>query len=57
MTARVESDIGPIKCLVNNAGVSTVPCLFKNGNIEVIFKLKSGRGGFMKFVSEMEEDC
>ena len=33
---QVESDLGPIDCLVNNAGVvNRTPCLVKNGTIEV----------------------
>jgi len=28
--AQVEFNLGPIKCLVNNAGVNFGPCLFKN---------------------------
>jgi len=34
VTSDVESDLGAISCLVNNAGVSAVPCLFKNGDIQ-----------------------
>ena len=34
--AEVEEQIGPIYCLVNNAGViHRTPCLVKNGSIEV----------------------
>ena len=33
---QVEYDLGPIDCLVNNAGVvNRTPCLVKNGTIEV----------------------
>lgn len=39
VTSKVEAEIGPITCLVNNAGVSTVPCLFKNGQIEKMMKV------------------
>ena len=34
--AEVEAQLGPIYCLVNNAGViHRTPCLIKNGSIEV----------------------
>ena len=56
MTARVESEIGPITCLVNNAGVSTVPCLFKNGGIEVSNEEKSLKIHHHN-VTEVEESC
>ena len=37
--AEVEAQLGPIDCLVNNAGViHKTPCLMKSGNIEVFGK-------------------
>jgi len=37
--AQVEFNLGPIKCLVNNAGVNFGPCLFKNEPRERWMKL------------------
>ena len=37
--ASVEANLGPIKCLVNNAGINMGPCLFKNEPTEVLLTL------------------